>query len=205
MKMENALSVLDFNYETRNVRVVKDENNEPWFVAKDVCAVLGQQNSRDIIAKVLDDDEKGVYKVDTPGGPQEMGVVSESGLYTLILRSNKPKAKKFRKWITSEVLPEIRRTGSYQRRQYNIDDTNAYVPMDEFVGLQGKVIELQEFKIRVQEAQLNPPPRRKSRPLRDEDIQEIRRLKVEGLSHHKIAEKVGRSSATVSFVLRGIN
>ena len=108
--MSNALQV--FNFEKRDVRVVM-KGSEPWFVAKDVCEVLEIQNARDTIAKVLDDDEKGVDKIDTLGGLQEMNIITESGLYTLIMRSNKPEAKRFRKWVTSEVLPALRKTGSY--------------------------------------------------------------------------------------------
>jgi prophage antirepressor-like protein len=87
-------------------------DGEPWFVAKDVCDVLEHTNHR-IAIQMLDDDEKGVRKVYTLGGVQEMNVVNESGLYNLIFRSNKPQAKAFRKWVTSEVLPAIRRTGAY--------------------------------------------------------------------------------------------
>lgn len=87
--------------------------NEPWFVAKDVCEMLGIGKYRDAIS-TLDDDEKGCpVIVDTPGGPQEMATVNESGLYHLIFQSRKPEAKQFRKWVTSEVLPSIRRFGYY--------------------------------------------------------------------------------------------
>jgi prophage antirepressor-like protein len=86
---------------------------EPWFVASDVCDILGIQNIRQNVASVLDDDEKGVCKIYTLGGNQEMSIVNESGLYALILRSRKPEAKKFRKWVTSEVLPSIRKHGFY--------------------------------------------------------------------------------------------
>lgn len=90
--------------------VVKD--GEPWFVAKDVCACLDLANPRSSLA-LLDEDEKGVYTVDTPGGKQEMAIVSEAGLYSLVLRSRKPEAKAFKRWITHEVLPSIRKTGGY--------------------------------------------------------------------------------------------
>ena len=93
--------------------------SDPWFVAKDVCDCLDLANSRDAVSR-LDDDEKGVGKVDTLGGSQDMMLVSESGLYTLIMRSNKPEAKVFRKWVTSEVLPSIRKTGGYGIR--TVDD-----------------------------------------------------------------------------------
>ena len=100
------------NEEFGSVRVVADDNNNPWFVAKDVCDVLTITNSRDAIAN-LDEDEKGVSVVATPSGKQEMNLVTESGLYSLIFQSRKPEAKKFRKWVTSEVLPSIRKTGGY--------------------------------------------------------------------------------------------
>lgn len=89
---------------------------DPWFVAKDACDCLGVANSRDAVSR-LDDDEKDVGKADTLGGSQDMMLISESGLYTLIMRSNKPEAKVFRKWVTSEVLPSIRKTGSYSVAQ----------------------------------------------------------------------------------------
>ncbi|WP_295990567.1 BRO family protein [uncultured Alistipes sp.] len=86
---------------------------EPWFAAKDVCDILGIVNSRDTLAKLLDDDEKGVATIDTPGGPQELATVNESGMYHLIFQSRKSKAKAFRRWVTSEVLPSIRKYGYY--------------------------------------------------------------------------------------------
>lgn len=86
----------------------------PWFVLADACRVLEIRNSRDAAAS-LDEDEKGVATTDTPGGQQELTIVNESGLYSLILRSRKPEAKRFKKWVTAEVLPTIRRTGAYTR------------------------------------------------------------------------------------------
>lgn len=85
---------------------------EPWFVAKDVCDVLGLKNSRDTMSG-LDEDEKGVAISDTPGGKQSLAIVNESGLYSLIMKSRKPEAKAFKKWVTSEVLPSIRKYGYY--------------------------------------------------------------------------------------------
>lgn len=87
-------------------------NGEPWFVLKDVCKVLGISKYRDA-AERLDDDERAPVRVDTLGGAQEMTAVNESGLYNVILRSDKPEAKPFRKWVTSEVLPSIRKNGGY--------------------------------------------------------------------------------------------
>jgi prophage antirepressor-like protein len=98
-------------FEGSTVRTVH-MNGEPWWVLKDVCGVLDISNSRNISAR-LDDDEKGVYLMDTPGGAQNMTIISESGLYATIMRSDKPQAKPFRKWVTSEVLPAIRKHGMY--------------------------------------------------------------------------------------------
>ena len=99
------------NSEFGAVRVV-DVDGEPWFVARDVCECLELGNPRTSIA-LLDEDEKGVHTMDTPGGAQEMSIVSEAGLYSLILRSRKPEAKTFKRWITHEVLPAIRKHGGY--------------------------------------------------------------------------------------------
>ena len=103
----------EFQFGEQEIRVVVDETtNEPLWVAKDICEVLQYKNVAGTLSK-LDDDEKGIQNLYTPGGEQKMMCVNESGLYTLILRSNKPEAKKFKKWVTAEVLPTIRKTGSY--------------------------------------------------------------------------------------------
>ena len=94
------------------VRSMLDENNQPWFVAADVCKALEVRNPRDAVAR-LDDDERGVAITDTLGGKQEVSTINESGLYSLILTSRKVEAKRFKKWVTSEVLPSIRKTGGY--------------------------------------------------------------------------------------------
>lgn len=100
-----------FQFGGQNIRVVM-LGGEPWFVAKDVGYVLQLGNTRSTVA-LLDDDEKGVHSMDTLGGKQKTQIVNEGGLYSLILRSRKPTAHKFKKWVTKEVLPSIRRTGSY--------------------------------------------------------------------------------------------
>lgn len=87
-------------------------DGEPWFVAQDVAAALDYSVAKDM-TRNLDDDEKGGQIVPTLGGDQEMTVINESGLYSAILKSRKPEAKAFKKWVTSEVLPSIRKTGSY--------------------------------------------------------------------------------------------
>ena len=96
------------------VRVVEYEG-QPWFVAKDVCECLGLDTSN--LSKMLDEDEKGTYTVRTPGGKQEMSIVSEPGLYSLVLRSRKPEAKAFKRWVTHDVIPSIRKRGLYATPQ----------------------------------------------------------------------------------------
>ena len=90
-------------------------NDEPWFVGKDVATALGYSNSRDAISKHVFDDDKGVAKCDTPSGRQEMSVINESGLYALIFGSKLDSAQRFKRWVTAEVLPSIRKTGTYQK------------------------------------------------------------------------------------------
>lgn len=88
-------------------------DGEPYFVGKDVATILGYSNLRDAISKHVDDEDKGVAKCDTLGGRQEILFINESGLYSLIFRSQLPAAKRFKRWVTSEVLPAIRRHGMY--------------------------------------------------------------------------------------------
>lgn len=115
--MENTATAVElaFSFGNNDIRCELIEN-EPWFIAKDICDVLEIVNSRDAISR-LDDDEKGVSISDTLGGKQEISIINESGMYTLVMRSNKPEAKTFRKWLTKEVLPSIRKTGQYSVKE----------------------------------------------------------------------------------------
>lgn len=108
-------SIVSFDFVSRSVRIVM-RGDEPWFVAADVCAVLEYRMASDM-TRFLDDDEKGTHIMRTPGGDQEATIINESGLYAAILKSRKPEAKKFKKWVTSEVLPALRRTGRYEMPQ----------------------------------------------------------------------------------------
>ncbi|EER45888.1 putative antirepressor protein [Actinobacillus minor NM305] len=115
--MSQSTQLSTFNFEKSSIRVIA-VNNEPWFVAKDVCNAIGLSNSR-MALLALDDDEKGVSSTYTLGGEQDLAIVSESGMYTLILRCRDAVKKgsvphRFRKWVTAEVLPQIRKTGRYQ-------------------------------------------------------------------------------------------
>ena len=106
----NELQTFSFNeHEVRSILI----DNQPWFVGKDVAEVLGYSNTRKALADHVDDEDKGVTKRDTLGGQQEMTIIDESGLYSLILSSKLPTAKQFKRWVTSEVLPAIRKTGMY--------------------------------------------------------------------------------------------
>lgn len=95
-----------------NVRII-DLNGELWFVASDVASALDYRMASDM-TRFLDDDEKGTHNLRTPSGSQDLTIINESGLYSAILKSRKPEAKKFKKWVTSEVLPSIRKTGKYE-------------------------------------------------------------------------------------------
>ena len=98
-------------FENQDIRIF-DNQGEAWFVASDVCRALNLKNSRNML-KILDKDEKGVTTVYTLGGPQLLNIISEPGLYSLIMQSRKEEAKRFKRWVTHDVLPQIRQTGSY--------------------------------------------------------------------------------------------
>lgn len=113
--MSNQL--IPFNFEAKEIRVLTDESNQPWFVAKDVCELLGYADHKKALSMLDTDEGSRIPLIDSLGREQETLTINESGLYTLIIRSNKPKAKEFRKWVTSVVLPSIRKTGSYSINQ----------------------------------------------------------------------------------------
>lgn len=113
------IEVFNFSQAKSPIRV-QLLHGEPWFVAKDVCDVLGIEKYRDAVSR-LDEDERESVLVDTLGGMQKMTAVSESGLYSLIFQSRKPEARKFRKWVTGEVLPSIRKKGYYGTRKSTSD------------------------------------------------------------------------------------
>ncbi|OOF62020.1 BRO-N domain-containing protein [Rodentibacter pneumotropicus] len=153
--MSQSTQISTFNFESNSIRTLAI-NNEPWFVAKDLCDAINISNYRDAIER-LDEDEKGVALTDTLGGKQEMNIVSESGMYTLILRCRDAVKKgsiphRFRKWVTAEVLPQIRKTGSYtlQNTQLNLPLTQ--VQADEealqiIVNLYHSLREAHEFAV----------------------------------------------------------
>lgn len=109
--MENKIQVFE-NPEFGEVRTLAIDG-EPWAAAIDVAKALGYKEPQKAIRTHVDPEDKGVSKMDTPGGNQEVVIINESGLYSLILSSKLPKAKAFKRWVTSEVLPTLRKTGSY--------------------------------------------------------------------------------------------
>ncbi|MDX3588554.1 BRO family protein [Streptomyces europaeiscabiei] len=142
--------VFTFPETAQHVRSVMIDT-DPWWVARDVCAVLDIRNVADAMSS-LDEDEKGVATTDTPGGPQQTAIINEPGLYSLILRSRKPQAKAFKRWITHEVIPSIRRTGSY-----SVEPAAPALPQDyeeALVALLGQVRETKALTARV--AELEP-------------------------------------------------
>lgn len=104
--------LVPFAFSGQQVRVVLGEDGSPWFVAADVCGVLGYQHTGSAL-RSLREGQKGVRRMHTPGGAQDVTVLSESGLYRLTMRSDRPEADAFQDWVTDDVLPAIRKTGSY--------------------------------------------------------------------------------------------
>ena len=119
----NELQIFE-NPEFGTIRAI-EKDGEPWFVAADVCKAL-ELGETHVAMRRLDDDEKDRYLIPTPGGNQEAYIVNEPGLYSLVLGSRKPEAKSFKRWITHEVLPSIRKTGIYSKYQnYPPKETSA--------------------------------------------------------------------------------
>jgi hypothetical protein len=126
-----AVALQSFGFGDQLVRVT-DQNGGVWFVANDVCGALELGNPRQVVARLEDDERDCVHIMDAIGREQETTVVSESGVYALIFTSRKPIAKQFRKWVTSEVLPAIRKTGRYADGVHNMDVIGPDCPDDEF-------------------------------------------------------------------------
>ena len=137
-------NIIAFQYEsTKEVQLIQDEHGDPWWVAKDVCEILGLESTHKAVER-LDEDEKGRKKIPTLGGEQEMWIINEPGLYSLILRSSKPEAKKFKRWITHEVIPQIRKQGFYTlpgSHQYALNfihtEADAAIRMAKTFGFEG--------------------------------------------------------------------
>lgn len=131
-----------FDYKGTQVRTITIDG-EPWFVASDACAVLEIANPRSSLA-LLDDDEKGVHTVYTPGGDQQVSIINEPGLYSLILRSRRPEAKAFKRWVTHELIPAARRQGLPSRELSRLELIEmAHATELERLALEKQVAELE--------------------------------------------------------------
>ena len=181
--MNKEMSLFDFK--NARIRTLKDENGDPWFVAKDVCDALKIANSRQVVQS-LDDDEKDMYNVYTPGGKQDMHIISEAGLYSVILRSRKPEAKAFKQWIMHEVLPSIRKTGKYSLNQkFESNDAKTVAMIQAFKGIiQDDYLESKARIVLARQMGELPELESGSRPLYVQDY-----LKSKGLKSKEIKSK----------------
>lgn len=134
-----------FKYNQKDITMKLDDKGEPWFVASEICELLDLDNVSMAIDR-LDEDEKGLNTIDTLGGPQKKICVNESGLYTLIMTSRKEEARSFRRWVTGEVLPSIRKTG-----QYGV----AAMTIEEHLMLSSKALYEQSIKIKAIETKVD--------------------------------------------------
>lgn len=137
--------LIPFDYSGRQVRVLTIDN-EPWFVGRDATTILGYRTTNDG-TRWLDEDERDTHWVRTPGGDQEMVIVSEPGLYSLILRSKRPEAKAFKRWVTHEVLPTIRKTGSYGVARFDPRNLDHVAQLAQVAAAQAREIEAAKPKL----------------------------------------------------------
>ncbi|MCE1243797.1 BRO family protein [Oryzomicrobium sp.] len=136
-------NVITFNFNSQPIRVVEIDGN-PWFVTKDITIAFGwtYQNLKAHLSRNIGEDERGQTRIATPGGIQSMSIVSESGLYKLVMRSDKPQAKAFQDWVAREVLPSIRKTGAYVMGQPSIQQNPT---MDHLELAAAQVVALQKI------------------------------------------------------------
>lgn len=139
-----------FSFHGQDVRTVII-NNELYFVGKDVAEVLGYTNPRQALKSHVDEDDKGVSKFDTLGGKQDLVIINESGMYSLVLSSKLPQAKEFKRWVTSEVLPAIRKHGMYATDQLLNDPDLAIAAFQALKDERAKVVKLEAELALVQE------------------------------------------------------
>lgn len=199
-------AIIPFDFEEQSVRVVV-RDGASWWVAADVCRVLEIANSRDALSR-LDDDERqeinpldlGVGNTDVQvrqhGGARRMSLINESGLYALILTSRKPAAKRFRKWVTAEVLPALRTRGRYE---LPAAEDKREISTERLLELLQSENELLRSKVRAER-----PKRKPSHPMTDAERTEILRLVRAGLSLAQISRLTGRSTSAISLMRSGL-
>lgn len=137
-----------FNFENHEVRSLL-LNNEPWFVGKDVADVLGYADTNQAIRKHVDNEDRLTRRFDGTGQSRDMTIINESGLYSLVLSSKLPSAKKFKRWVTSEVLPALRKTGQYQVKELSGQElmARALIEAQNVLAAKDKVIEEMKPKV----------------------------------------------------------
>lgn len=140
----NELQVFE-NQEFGSVRTLVIDN-EPWFVGKDIAEALGYEKPTDTVRKRVDEYDRGISKMETPSGKQNMVIINESGLYSLVLSSKLPSAKKFKRWVTSEVLPALRKTGQYQVKELSGSELMAKALIEAQSVLAAKDKQIEEMK-----------------------------------------------------------
>lgn len=137
-----------FNFENNDVRT-QVINDEPWFVGKDVAEILGYERPDNAIRNHVDEEDKLMHQISASGQMRNMSIINESGLYSLVFKSQLPSAKRFKRWVTSEVLPAIRKTGSYQIPKDPMDALRLMFQATEYT--QEKVNQVDERVIRLEE------------------------------------------------------
>lgn len=137
-----------FNFENHEVRSLLI-NSEPWFVGKDVAKILGYKDTSDALKKHVDEEDKLTRRFADSGQNREMYIINESGLYSLVLSSKLPSAKKFKRWVTSEVLPALRKTGQYQVKELSGQELMAKALIEAQNVLAAKDKQIQEMKPKV--------------------------------------------------------
>lgn len=192
--MNTTPALQAFAFDSQAVRVFH-KDDQPWFVAKDVCACLGIANHRDAIARLDDDERDGVGISDAIGRSQETTVINESGLYAIILRSQGAMtpgtpAHSFRKWVTAEVLPAIRKTGQYAAP--GVVPAANEARLDKLIGLVEQMLTV--IPQLVQQGQAAGPKRNRSRkPMHQRDADRILMLRGKGYKLQELVEETGFS------------
>ena len=147
---------LQYIFEDQPIRILQDENGEPLFVASDVCKALDISNVSNVLSRLDDDEKDDLTLADVTGRMQKTAVITEPGLYNLIIRSDKPKAKDFKRWITHEVIPAIRKTGGYAMQSKNANPLEALRQMVETLIAQDRRLNEHDTRIGNLEAHVQP-------------------------------------------------
>lgn len=202
----NGLQVFN-NPEFGQVRTLTIEE-EPWFVGKDVAVALGYGNPRDALRKHIEDEDKGVSQIATPSGEQTMTIINESGLYALIFGSKLESAKRFKRWVTHEVLPAIRKTGTYsinpKARALTTDDYMKAAQLaatcrNERLPYVLGFLEQAGFNI----PEVTTPPPADDGPIDCTMIQKL--MDAAGITQDELSRRTNICKASLSYYRRGIH